>query len=253
MDSSRAPADPRVALVTGGSGGIGSAICRRLTTTGHVVAVADLDEEGAGRVADQIGGLAVELDVTDPSSVTRAVRQTTAELGPVTVCVNAAGWDELRPFLSTDEAFSAMVIEINLSGPIRVVRAVLPAMVRAGWGRIINVASDAGRVGSSLEAVYSGAKGGLISFTKTIAREFARYGVTANTVSPGPTDTPLLAGIVEATEDSQRIIDSIVRTIPMRRLGSPDDVAPAVSFLASDEAGFITGQTLSVSGGLTMA
>jgi 2-hydroxycyclohexanecarboxyl-CoA dehydrogenase len=167
--------------------------------------------------------------------------------------VSCAGWDELRPFLDTDEAFQAKIIEINLAGPVRVTRAVLPAMVEHSFGRIVNIGSDAGRVGSSLESVYSGAKGGVIAFTKTIAREFARYGVTANTVCPGPTDTPLLDAITAASADAERVIAGMTKAVPMRRLGQPDDVAPAVVFLASDPAGFITGQTLSVSGGLTMA
>ena len=242
----------RVAFVTGGAGGIGGAICHALTRSGHRVAVADLELERAGALAEASGGLAVELDVTDPDSVVSAVARVTEALGPIDVCVNCAGWDELRPFVETDEAFSQRVLDINLSGAIRVTRAVLGGMVERRWGRLVNIASDAGRVGSSLESVYSAAKGGLIAFTKAIAREVARYGITANAVCPGPTDTPLLARITEAGEDAERIIAAMTRAVPMRRLGRPEDVAPAVAFLASDEAGFITGQTLSVSGGLTM-
>ncbi len=145
------------------------------------------------------------------------------------------------------------MLEINLAGTIRVCRAVLPGMAAQRWGRVINISSDAGRVGSSLESVYSAAKGGVIAFTKTIAREFARQGITANTICPGPTETPLLAGIVEASPDAQKVIEAMTRAVPMKRLGTPDDIAPAVAFLASEEARFITGQTLSVSGGLTMA
>ena len=174
-------------------------------------------------------------------------------LGPVDVCVNCAGWDELRPFLETDDAFSRKVLEINLSGAIRVTRAVLGGMVERRWGRIVNVASDAGRVGSSLESVYSAAKGGLIAFTKTIAREVARHGITANAICPGPTETPLLSKIIEANEDADRVIAAMTRAVPMRRLGQPEDIAPAIVFLVSDGASYITGQTLSVSGGLTMA
>lgn len=246
-------AEPGVALVTGGGGGIGAAICRALAGAGHRVAVADLAEKSALRVADEVGGLAVALDVTRPASVDAGVGLVREELGRVSVCVNAAGWDELRPFLETDEAFSAKVLEINLAGPIRVCRAVIPDMVAMRSGRIVNVASDAGRVGSSLESIYSAAKGGLIAFTKTLARELARSGVTANTVCPGPTDTPLLEQIVKGSPDAERVIASMTRAVPMRRLGRPEDVAPAVAFLASEAAGFITGQTLSVSGGLTMA
>lgn len=247
--------DGRVALVAGGGGGIGGAICRALARDGCRVAVADLAGESARQVADSLGGVAVgvDLDVRDPASVGAAVATTEGELGPVDVLVNCVGWDELRPFLESDEAFVQKVLDINLTGPIRLTRAVLGGMVERKWGRVVNIASDAGRVGSSLESVYSGAKGGLIAFTKTIAREVARSGVTANAVCPGPTDTPMLAGILEAGADAERVITAMTKAVPMRRLGNPDDVAPAVAFLASEAAGYITGQTLSVSGGLTMA
>lgn len=243
----------RAAFVTGGAGGLGAAICRELARGGCTVAVADLDEGSARSVASVIGGTGVRVDVTDAASVAAAVRSATDAIGPLTVLVNCAGWDEFRPFLDTDESFSERVLAINLAGPIRVTRAVLPSMVDAGWGRIVNVASDAGRVGSSLESIYSGAKGGLIAFTKTIAREHARQGITANSVCPGPADTPLLDTIVGSGESASKVIAAMTRSIPMRRLAAPDDVAPAVAFLASEDAGYITGQTLSVSGGLTMA
>ncbi len=242
----------RVAFVTGGGGGIGGAICRGLAEAGHRVAVADVVEGRAQDVAREIDGLGVELDVTNPQSVAAAVADTTEAFGPIEICVNCAGWDELRPFLDIDEEFQSKVIEINYAGPVRVTRAVLPGMIEASYGRIVNIGSDAGRVGSSLESVYSGAKGGVIAFTKTIAREFARQGVTANTVCPGPTDTPLLGEIIKASTDADRVIAGMRKAVPMRRLGQPDEVAPAVVFLASEAAGFITGQTLSVSGGLTM-
>jgi len=243
----------RVAFVTGGGGGIGGAVCRALARGGHRVGVADLDLRHAQEVAQAIDGAAVELDVTDLESVGVAVAAVADQLGPVDILVNCAGWDELRPFLESDEAFMQKVVDINLLGPMRVTRAVLGGMVERKWGRVVSIASDAGRVGSSLESVYSGAKGGLIAFTKTIAREVARHNVTANAVCPGPTDTPMLAGIVAAGDDAERVISAMTKAVPMRRLGAPDDVAPAVAFLASDEAGYITGQTLSVSGGLTMA
>jgi 2-hydroxycyclohexanecarboxyl-CoA dehydrogenase len=243
----------RVAFVTGGGGGIGGAVCRALARDGCRVAVADLDVERAQEVAMAVEGLAVGLDIVDPGSVEAAVAAAAEQLGPVDVLVNCAGWDELRPFLDCDDAFVRKVLDINLVGPIRATRTVLGGMVERRWGRVVNIASDAGRVGSSLESVYSGAKGGLVAFTKTIAREVARHGVTANAVCPGPTDTPMLSGIVEASADASRVIDAMTKAVPMRRLGRPEDVAPAVAFLASEEAGYITGQTLSVSGGLTMA
>ena len=244
--------EQRTAFVTGGGGGIGGAICRSLASHGHRVAVADLDVGSANVIAHKIDGLAVELEVTSPESVQAAVKRTEDELGPIDILVNCAGWDELIPFVDTDEAFTAKVLDINLAGPMRVTRAVLPGMLEREWGRIVNIASDAGRVGSSLEAVYSGAKGGLIAFTKTLARETARKGVTANTVCPGPTDTPMLSRIVSEGANSEKVIASMTRAVPMKRLGRPDDIGPAVAFLASDEASFITGQTLSISGGLTM-
>ncbi len=245
--------EARIEFVTGGGGGIGRAICSALAGSGHRVAAADLAAQAAREVAKEIDGLAVEVDVTEPASVAAAVARVEHELGPVDICVNCAGWDLFIPFLETDEVFTARVLAINLAGPIRVTRAVLRGMLERRWGRVINIASDAGRVGSSLEAVYSGAKGGLIAFTKAIAREVARSGVTANAVCPGLTDTPLLDEIKAANPDAERVLDAMARAIPMRRLGRPEDIAPAVAFLASEEAGFITGQTLSVSGGLTMA
>ncbi len=246
----------RVALVTGGGGGIGRAIALALAADGRAVAVGDLATDAAREAAAAVeaaGGtaLAVALDVTSTESVSTAVDRVAAELGPVDVLVNNAGWDELVPFMDTDEDFWNRVIEINFKGCLRLTRATLGGMIERRWGRIVNIGSDAGRVGSSLESVYSGAKGGVIAFTKTIAREAARSGVTANTVCPGPTRTPLLEGM--AATGGERLIDSLQRAVPMRRLGEPEDVAAAVAFLASDGAGYITGQTLSVSGGLTMA
>lgn len=248
----------RTAFVTGGASGIGREICLALAADDRRVAVADLNSAGAAETVSLIeaaGGqaIAVNVDVTDAGSVLAAVQQTADALGPIEVLVNCAGWDELMPFLNTDEDFWAKVIEINFKGALRTVHACLPSMLEAGWGRIINVSSDAARVGSSLEAVYSGAKGAVISFTKTIAREVARKGVTANVICPGPTDTPLLDGIVDASDDGERVIGAMARAVPMKRIGQPTEVAAAVAYFASEAAGFTTGQTLSVSGGLTMA
>lgn len=242
----------RVALVTGGAGGIGTAICRSLAASGHRIVVADLAEDAATKLAGELGGIAVRLDVTDADSASVAVERAEADLGPVEVLVNCAGWDVFKPFVDTDEAFLAKVLEINLAGPMRLTRLVLPGMIERKWGRLINIASDAGRVGSSMEAIYSGAKGGLIAFTKTIAREAARKGVTANSICPGPTATPMLEAVAASGGNSDKVVAAMTRAVPMKRLGQPEDIGPAVAFLASEDAGFITGQTLSISGGLTM-
>ena len=248
----------RAAIVTGGGRGIGRAIALALARDGRSVAVADVLADEARAVAAEIadgGGkaVAVELDVTDPASVQGGIGTAVGALGPLEILVNNAGWDELRPFTDTDEQFWERVLDVNFKGALRMTHALLPAMVERGFGRIVSIGSDAGRVGSSLESVYAGAKGGLIAFTKTIAREAARHGVTANTVCPGPTDTPMLAGIAAAGEDADRVIGAMTRAVPMRRLARPEEVAAAVAFFASEQASFITGQTLSVSGGLTMA
>ena len=249
--------EQRTALVTGGARGIGAAIAVALAEDGRAVAIGDVRAEEADRTAAHIesaGGRsrAVRLDVTDSDGVGVAVAEAEETFGPIEILVNNAGWDDLVPFLETDEPFWDRVIEINFKGCLRLTRAVLPGMVERGWGRLINIGSDAGRVGSSMESVYSGAKGGVIAFTKTIAREVARFGVTANTVCPGPTRTAMLEGMASGPE-GEKLIASLERAVPMRRLGEPEDVAAAVAFLASERAGYITGQTLSVSGGLTMA
>jgi 2-hydroxycyclohexanecarboxyl-CoA dehydrogenase len=248
----------RVAFVSGAARGIGRGIALTLAARGDVVALADLREREATEIVASIeksGGhaMAVPLDVTRTESVADAVQQATDTLGPIEILVNNAGWDDLIPFLETNEDFWERVIDVNFKGCLRLTKAVVPGMIERGWGRVVNISSDAGRVGSSNEAVYSGAKGAVIAFTKTIAREVARAGVTANTVCPGPTDTPLLEEMVAGTGDrAEKYIDSLRRAVPMKRIGTPGEVAAAVAFLSSEEAGFITGQTLSVSGGLTM-
>ncbi len=243
----------RVALVTGGARGIGEAITRSLAADGHRVAVADINEEGAATTAESIGGIGVRMDITETASVDAAVAAVESSVGPVEILVNNAGWDEFRPFIETDEAFWERIIEINFKGCLRTCHRIVPGMAERGYGRIVNIGSDAARVGSSMEAVYSGAKGAVVAFTKTLAREVARHGITANSVCPGPTDTPMLRQAAVIGGDMERMIESLRRAVPMRRLAVPEDIAGAVSFLASDRAAFITGQTLSVSGGLTMA
>ena len=245
----------RVALVTGGARGIGRAIAAELAANGHTVAVADLLDDQAAETATQLGhnSIAVHLDVTDTTSVDAAISDVEARLGPIEILVNNAGWDELNPFLETDETFWDKVLEINFKGCMRTCRRVVPTMVERGYGRVVNIGSDAARVGSSLEAPYAGAKGAVVAFTKTLAREVARHGITANVVCPGPTETPMLEQMLATGGESSKVLEAMRRAVPMRRLGKPEDIAAAVAFLASERAGFITGQTLSVSGGLTMA
>lgn len=248
----------RNALVTGGASGIGRQICLALAADDRRVAVADINEAGAAETAALVtasGGeaIAITMDVTDGDSVIQGCLRAADELGPIEVLINVAGWDKFMRFIDTDEDFWDQIIEINFKGALRTTHACVPGMIERGWGRIVNIASDAGRVGSSLEAVYSGAKGGTIAFSKTLAREVARKGVTVNVVCPGPTDTPLLSEIVEANDDSDRVIGAMAGAVPMKRVGQPEEVAPAVVYFASEGAGFTTGQTLSVSGGLTMA
>ena len=243
--------DGKVVLVTGAGRGMGKAIAERLTEEGARVAVTDIDEKSAVSTAAALPGAAgFRLDITVADEVTRCVDQITAALGPVDALVNNAGWDLLAPFLDTDEDLWERLIDINLRGPIRMTKAVLPQMVERQAGRIVNIASDAGRVGSSGESVYSACKAGIIGFGKTVAREVARYGITVNAICPGPTDTALLQ---EVAQSNEKLIEALKRSIPMRRIGQPEDIAGVVAFMVSDDAGFITGQTLSVSGGLTMA
>jgi 2-hydroxycyclohexanecarboxyl-CoA dehydrogenase len=243
--------EDQVAIVTGAASGIGRATAMRLAAEGAAVVIADVNEQGAGDVAKSIsegGGraLAVPVDVTDAPGVRAMTERAIASFGKVDILVSNAGWDRAGPFADTDEQLWDRVIAINYRGHLATCHAALPHMRERGAGRIITVASDAGRVGSSGEVVYSGAKGAVIAFTKGLAREVARYGINVNCVAPGLVDTPLLA------EMPEKLIAAIVRSIPLRRTGVPDEIAAAICFFASPDAAYITGQTLSVNGGLTM-
>ncbi|AIO30683.1 2-hydroxycyclohexanecarboxyl-CoA dehydrogenase [Burkholderia pseudomultivorans] len=248
----------KTVVVTGGGGGIGGATCRRFAAEGARVAILDLSLAAAEQVRDEIraaGGTAdaIRCDITNRADVDAAVAETEARLGPVDVLVNNAGWDVFRPFVKTEPAQWDKLIAINLTGALHLHHAILPGMVERRRGRIVNIASDAARVGSSGEAVYAACKGGLVSFSKTIAREHARHGITVNVVCPGPTDTALFAAYREGAGNPDKLMEAFQRSIPLGRIGQPGDLPGAVVFFASDDAGFITGQVLSVSGGLTMA
>jgi 2-hydroxycyclohexanecarboxyl-CoA dehydrogenase len=241
----------KVAMVTGAASGIGEAIAKALAADGALVAVCDIDKDLGGAVAGELDGATfVEVDVTSGDAVVSGVDTITRNLGPIDILVNCAGTDIVKPFVETDEELWSWLIDLNLMGVLRCTKAVLPSMIERGAGRLVNIASDAGRVGSSGEGAYSGAKGGVIAFTKTVAREVARHNITANSVCPGPTETPPLKKTV--ADGGEKYIQAMTRAIPMRRLGQPADVAAAVAFFASEGAGYITGQTLSVSGGMSM-
>lgn len=246
----------KVAFITGAGRGIGRAIALRLASVGMAVGVTDLDGENAAAVAGEIAsrggrGFAATADVTSLEAMRAAVRAVEQALGPIEALVNNAGWDRMEVFLENDPALWDRLIAINLKGVLHTTRAVLEGMAARSGGRIVSIASDAGRVGSTGEAVYSACKAGIIGFSKALARELARTGITVNVVCPGPTDTALLAE-VGATERGAKIVAGMQRAIPLGRLGRPDDVAGAVAYFVSDEAAFVTGQVLSVSGGLTM-
>ena len=249
--------DGKTVIVTGGGGGIGGATCRRFASEGAQVAVSDMNLEAAEKVAADIratGGRATAFacNITDRAQVDAAVAAVEAQLGPIAVLVNNAGWDVFKPFVKTVPAEWAKLIDINLTGALHMLHAVLPGMAARQYGRIVNVASDAARGGSSGEAVYAACKGGLVALSKTLAREHARQGITVNVVCPGPTDTALLAGVAEGARDPAKLIEAFRSAIPLGRLGQGEDLASAIAFFGSDDAGFVTGQVLSVSGGLTM-
>jgi 2-hydroxycyclohexanecarboxyl-CoA dehydrogenase len=246
----------RVVLVTGAARGIGAAVADAFGAAGASVAVGDVDVDGAAVVAAQVSethgvrSVGVDLDVTARERVDAAIAKVEADLGPLDVLVNNAGIDVIKPFVDSTTDEWERIIAVNLMGTFHCCQAALVGMIERGRGAIVNFASDAGRVGSSGEAVYSATKGGVLAFTKTLARETARHGIRVNCVSPGPTDTALLAQVADV---DPKLRDALARSIPMRRVADPDDIAPAVVFLAGDGARYITGQTLSVSGGLTMA
>jgi 2-hydroxycyclohexanecarboxyl-CoA dehydrogenase len=242
--------DHKIAIVTGAGQGIGKAIAERLAADGATVVVTDINEGAAKDTAAALGNDSIGLrtDVTDRDSVNGMVTLVVDQFGRIDVLVNNAGWDKAEPFVDSEPETWDRVIQINLYGVLNTSKAVLPIMAAQGSGRVVNLGSDAGRAGSSGEAVYSAAKGGVIAFTKATARELARHQVAINCVCPGPTDTALFASM-----GGEKLRDALTKAIPFRRLGQPEDIANAVAFLASDEAAFITGQTVSVSGGLTMA
>jgi 2-hydroxycyclohexanecarboxyl-CoA dehydrogenase len=249
--------DNQTIVVTGGGGGIGGATCKRFGAEGARVAVFDLNLEAAEKVASAIraeGGQAQAFvcDITHRDSVNAAVQACEAKLGPIDVLVNNAGWDVFKPFTKTEPAQWDKLIAINLTGALHMHHAVLPGMAVRKKGRIVNISSDAARVGSSGEAVYAACKGGLVAFSKTIAREHARHGITVNVVCPGPTATALFEDYKEGAGNPEKLMEAFTRSIPLGRIGQPDDLPGAILFFASDDAAYVTGQVLSVSGGLTM-
>lgn len=248
----------KTAIVTGGGGGIGGATALRFAAEGARVAVFDRNLAAAEAVAEQVrqsGGTALALacDITDRAQVDAAVAATGTELGPVDILVNNAGWDVFLPFVKTTPDQWERLIAINLTGALHMHHAVLPGMVERRGGRIINISSDAARVGSSGEAVYAACKGGLVAFSKTLAREHSRHNITVNVVCPGPTDTALFADYKQGAGNPEKLEEAFRRSIPLGRIGQPTDLPGAIVFFASDDASYVTGQVLSVSGGLTMA
>ena len=241
----------KTAVVAGAASGIGKATALELARAGARVIMADINEQGGGEAQREAvaAGLPAEylkLDITDAASVNRFAAEALKRAGRIDILVNAAGWDRTQPFMENPPEFWDQVMNINLMGPIRLTRQLLPPMFQARAGKIVNVASDAGRVGSLGETVYAAAKGGVIAFTKSLAREAARFGVTVNCVCPGPTDTPLWAAVPD------KLKEAFVRAIPLRRVAKPQEIADAILFFASPRSDYITGQVLSVSGGLTM-
>jgi 2-hydroxycyclohexanecarboxyl-CoA dehydrogenase len=247
------------AIVTGGGSGIGRATVMALGLEGANVAIADIALDNAKRVRDEVAAcgfgsaFACPVDLTKRSEVERMVQTVVGEFGQIDILVNCAGWDRLEPFIESTEETWDKILSINFKSVLHTAKAILPHMIERGSGKIINIASDAGRVGSSWEAVYSGAKGAVIAFSKTLARETARHHINVNVVCPGLTDTPLMQAIREQSEKTAKIVDAVIQATPFRRAAKPEEIAALVVFLASNDSDFMTGQTISVSGGLTMA
>ncbi|MBJ7347550.1 MAG: SDR family oxidoreductase [Thermoleophilaceae bacterium] len=249
-------AQSRVVLITGGGGGIGQAVAQEFAALGHTLAIADKDTQKAAATATTMSGAGantiwVEMDVTEQSSVQRALSEIQQRLGLPTIFVNCAGWDAAIPLAKSDESHWRKMIDINLTGAIRVTQMVLPGMIQSRWGRIVHVTGEVGRVGAANRSLMAAANGGLVAFTKSVALEVVANGITVNAVSPGHTATPMLDEMISQSEDAAEMIGELTRSIPLGRLGNPHDIAPAITFLASEGAGYITGQALSVSGGMT--
>lgn len=247
----------KTALVTGGGGGIGRATALALAREGAQVGVADIVVKNAEMVRDEIKaigrqGMAYSVDLTKRPDVEKMMSSVISQFGHLDLLANCAGWDRLEPFLESEEETWDRILDINFKSVLYITKAVLPHMISRRSGKIVNISSDAGRVGSTWEAVYSGAKGAVIAFSKSVAREIARHKINVNVVCPGLTDTPLLQAIRSQSPNTKKLIDAITKSTPFRRVGNPEEIAQAVLFLVSPSADFITGQTLSVSGGLTM-
>jgi 2-hydroxycyclohexanecarboxyl-CoA dehydrogenase len=244
--------DGKTAVVTGGASGIGKATAFELARAGARVIIADVNEEGSAAAQREAEGMGLKveclkLDLIDPQSIDGFAAQALERCGRVDVLANVAGWGKVQPFVENTPEFWERVLAVNLTGPVRLTQKLLPKMMEARAGKVVNVASDAGRVGSLGETMYSAAKGGMIAFTKSLAREAARFGINVNCVCPGPTDTPLMAAVPE------KLKEAFVKAIPFRRIGKPQEVADAILFFASARSDYVTGQILSVSGGLTLA
>lgn len=243
----------KIVIITGGGSGLGRGMAKRLAVEGAIIIIFDIDKKGAAETLEDIDqGASYEVDISDYKACESAVAKVVKDFGQLDILVNNAGWDLAAPFMDTQPELWAKIVAINLFGPMNMHHTTIPHMLKIGRGKIINIASDAGRVGSSGEAVYSACKGGIIAFTKTLSREISRKGININTVCPGPSDTPLFAQFAGSGESGEKLRASLARAIPLKRLGTADDISGMVAFLASDDADFIVGQTISVSGGLTM-